>query len=68
MIEEIGMLGENCEAKEGGYSQDVIQKTVQYLRDNWKSMDDITPRVAIKIADMIDTYPEDWIIYVEYAK
>lgn len=68
LIEEKNMLGFACEAKEGGYSQDVIQKTVDYLRSNWKSMNDVTPRVAVKIADMIECYPEDWKIYVEYAK
>jgi hypothetical protein len=68
LIEEAGLLGKNCQAKEGGYSEDVIQHTVQYLKDNWKSMDDITPRVAVKIADTIETYPNDWKIYVEYAK
>ncbi len=68
LIEEIDMLGKDCYAKEGGYSTDVIEKTVQYLRDNWKSLDDITPRVAIKIADTIETYPNDWRIYVEFSK
>jgi hypothetical protein len=68
LIEEVGMLGQNCYAKEGGYSKEVAQLTSQYLRDNWKSLDDITPRVAIKIADTIETYPEDWKIYVEYTK
>lgn len=68
LIEEVGLLGTNCQAKEGGYSQDIVNETVNYLRLNWKSMNDITPRVAIKIADTIECYPEDWKIYVEYAK
>lgn len=68
LIEEVDMLGKQCYAKEGGYSKDVIEKTVQYLRDNWKSLDDITPRVAVKIADTIETYPNDWEIYVEFSK
>lgn len=68
LIEEADMLGKECQAKEGGYSQDIKEKTVQYLKDNWKGMDDITPRVAVKIADMIETYPNDWKIYLEHAK
>ena len=68
LVEEVNMLGPNCYAKKGGFKKEVIEHTAQYLRDNWKGMDDITPRVAIKIADIIETYPNDWKIYVEYAK
>ena len=68
LIEEVGMLGTDCEAKEGGYSEEVVKKTVQYLRDNWKNLDDITPRVAIKIADTVENYPNDWKIIIEHVK
>ena len=68
LIEDVDMLGKNCYAKEGGYSKEVAAKVVQYLKDEWKTMDDITPRVAVKIADMIETYPNDWKIYAEYSK
>lgn len=68
LIEDVDMLGTNCYAKEGGYSKEVAGKVVQYFRDNWKSLDDITPRVAIKIADTIETYPNDWKTIVEHTK
>lgn len=68
LIEEAGLLGKDCEAKEGGYSEDIIKETVKYLRENWKGMNDITPRVAVKIADTIESYPNDWKIYIEYER
>ncbi len=68
LIEEVDMLGKNCYAKEGGYTKDIANEVIQYFKDNWKILDDITPRVAIKIADTIETYPDDWRTIVEYIK
>ena len=55
LIEEVGMLGANCEAKEGGYSD-----TLEYLSDNYEDFKEITPRVAIKVADTMEMYPTMW--------
>ena len=66
LIEEVNILGPNCQAKEGGYSDDVIKKTAKYIRDNYKYMNDISPRVSISIADTIDNFPKDWKTYCEY--
>ena len=60
LVEEVDMLGEECYALEGGYSKDVIKTTVDYIRKNYKHFNEITPRIAIKIADMITTYPNKW--------
>ena len=60
LIEEVDMLGEECYALEGGYSKDVIKTTVDYIRKNYKHFNEITPRMAIKIADMITSYPDKW--------
>ena len=60
LIEEVGLLGKECQAKEGGYPEPVIAQTAKYLRENWKNMDDVTPRVAINIADTMDLYPDSW--------
>lgn len=60
LIEEIDMLGENCEAKEGGYSDEIISETLEYLADNYDDLKEITPRVAIKVADTMSMYPEMW--------
>jgi hypothetical protein len=67
LIEEIGLLGKECQAKEGGYPDHVIKQTTEYLRNNWKRMNDITPRVAINIADTMDIYPNDWETYLQYS-
>lgn len=60
LIEEKNMLGKNCEAKEGGYSKPVISLTTEYIRSNYRSLNEITPRVSIKIADLITNFPLDW--------
>jgi hypothetical protein len=59
LIEE-GLLGENCHAKEGGYPEDIIESTSEYILENFRDFDNMTPRLAIKIADTMQTYPEDW--------
>lgn len=66
LIEEVDMLGKECSAKEGGYSREIIEKTVGYIRSNWKSMTDVSPRVGIAIADTIDNFPNDWETYCDY--
>lgn len=66
LVEDIDMLGKECYAKEDGYSDDVIEKTVKYLRDNYKYMYDfndnstVSPRAAIKLADTITNFPNEW--------
>jgi hypothetical protein len=60
LIEECDMLGNNCEGKEGGYTQKVIKDTVDYIKDNYKSLHEITPRIAIKIADIRTNHPANW--------
>lgn len=60
LIEEYGMLGKNCEAKEGGYSLSIQKDTIEYIKEHWESLNEITPRVATKIADMRENYPQHW--------
>jgi len=60
LIEECGMLGKGCEGKEGGYSIKVQNDTIEYITDNWENLNEITPRVATKIADMRHNYPTNW--------
>lgn len=64
LIEE-GFLGVNCQAKEGGYSAEIIERTSEFILDNYKSFDNITPRIAVKIADLMYTNPEDWEMLVK---
>lgn len=62
LIEEIDILGKNCDAgiKKGGFSDDVIQKTYDYIYERYERISDISPRQAIKIAELIDTFPNNW--------
>jgi hypothetical protein len=60
LIEEVDMLGNNCEAKDGGYSEEIIELTLEYLCDNYDNFKEITPRVAIKVADTMEMYPTMW--------
>lgn len=65
LIEELDMLGVNCNVKKDGFPIDVIEDTVEYMNDNYRVLKDITPRVAIKIADIRMTYPDKWRIYCD---
>jgi hypothetical protein len=62
LIEEIDILGKNCDSgiKVGGFSEDVIQKTYDYIYENYEKISDISPRQALKIAELIDTFPNNW--------
>jgi hypothetical protein len=60
LIEEMDILGKKCEAKEGGYSIKIISETNKYLSDNYSYLKEITPRVAIKVADTMTEYPKMW--------
>jgi hypothetical protein len=60
LINEVKMLGENCEAIEGGYSDEIINATLNYLDENYENIKEITPRVAVKVADTMNSYPTMW--------
>jgi hypothetical protein len=61
-IEEYEILGKGCDVgiKEGGFSDDVVQKTYDYIYDRYEKISDISPRAALKIADLIDRFPTKW--------
>ena len=66
LVEDIDMLGKECYAKEDGYSKDIINTTITYLRKNYRYMFDfndnstVSPRSAIKLADTISNFPDNW--------
>jgi hypothetical protein len=64
LIEDIGMLGLNCQGKEGGYPLIVQSDTIEYIKENYKLLPEITPRMAIRIADTRFNFPTDWKKYV----
>ena len=61
LVEDEDMLGANCRVhkyehkgkKHNGYPQPIIDETVDFIDDNYMNFTDITPRVAVKIADTI---------------
>lgn len=57
LIENEDMLGDKCMVHKyddkNGYPQEVIDETVEYIDDNYNNFSDITPRVAVKVADTI---------------
>lgn len=61
-IEDYDILGKNCDdsIKQGGFSDDVVEKTYDYIYDRYEKISDISPRAAIKIADLIDRFPNRW--------
>ena len=60
LVEEVDMLGKSCNIKEGGYSKEIIQETTSYIRKNYKFLNEVTPRIAAKIADLMEMFPNDW--------
>lgn len=59
LIEQCDMLGKNCVdhkytvkgKKVPGYPDKIIKETYDYLEDNYELLGEVTPRVALKIAD-----------------
>lgn len=62
LIEEIDILGKNCDEgiKPDGFDEDVIQKTYDYIYERYEKISDISPRAALKIADIINRFPNNW--------
>lgn len=65
LAEEIDMLGKNCQTKEGGYSKEIIEETCSYFRNNFKNLPNVTPRLAAKVADTIENFPDTWEMLIE---
>jgi hypothetical protein len=57
LVENEQMLGDNCQVHSyednNGYPQEVIEEALNFIDDNYQNFSDITPRVAVKIADTI---------------
>jgi hypothetical protein len=50
LIKERGMLGENCISHKGGFSDEVVIDTLNYLYKHQNEMHELTPRIADAIA------------------
>lgn len=53
LIQQVEMLGKNCQEFLGGYPDNIIQETIDYMTDNYNYLVEVTPRQAIKIADIL---------------
>ena len=75
LIDTEHMLGKNCEAFTGaiteecpdgeGYPQAVQDDAIDYINKNHKTLTEITPRVAVKLADLRYHFPNDWIMLAD---
>jgi hypothetical protein len=53
LIENIDMLGSNCQDYVGGYPKKIIEEAHDYMSTNYRQLVEVTPRQAIKIADIL---------------
>jgi len=53
LVENEDMLGKNCEEFPGGYPKTIIEETGDYMSANYRHLVEVTPRQAIKIADIM---------------
>ena len=60
LVEQEAMLGDQCRVhvytdekdnKHKGYPQDIVNEAMEFIDDNYMNFSDITPRVAVKVAD-----------------
>lgn len=63
LCENVGMLNGACQDHKQadgtpGYPQDVIDNTIEYMYNNYRQLVEITPRIALRIADTYH-YSED---------
>jgi len=53
LCEQQDMLGVACQEFPGGYSAKTIDYSLNYMSDNYRNLVEVTPRQAIKIADIV---------------
>lgn len=53
LVENIDMLGKNCQEFPSGYPEDIIEEARDYMAENYRNLVEVTPRQAIKIADIL---------------
>ncbi|CAB4166120.1 AAA domain containing protein [uncultured Caudovirales phage] len=58
LVEQVDMLGKNCQEFAGGYPEDIINETLDYMSTNYRNLVEVTPRQAIKIADTLHHNPD----------
>jgi hypothetical protein len=53
LVKNCNMLGANCEDFAGGYPEDIIDQAATYMGKNYRQLTEVTPRIAVKIADTL---------------
>ena len=53
LVDNADMLGGNCQEFTGGYPTEIINEAAEYMSDNYRSLVEVTPRIAIRIADTL---------------
>lgn len=53
LVDNMDMLGINCQEYAGGYPEDIIEQASDYMSTNYRNLIEVTPRQAIKIADIL---------------
>jgi hypothetical protein len=61
LIEDCGMLEENCRSKKDGYEKEVIADVLKFFEEYYPSLVGITPRFATKVAHNRFRFPDKWI-------
>ncbi len=51
LIENYDMLGKGCVDHKNGYPVDIIEDTLDYISENYRRLVEVTPRIALRIAD-----------------
>lgn len=59
LVEHCDMLGANCQEFKGGYPEDIIAQATDYMSTNYRQLVEVTPRQAIKIADILHHNPDE---------
>lgn len=53
LVDNMHMLGKNCQEFNGGYPEEIIDEAAEYMANNYPNLVEVTPRIAIKIADIM---------------
>ena len=65
LCEQLDMLGANCAEFPGGYSETTIDQALDYMSENYRQLVEVTPRQAIKIADIIHHTTDDSLLKMQ---
>ena len=68
LCEQLDMLGVNCQEFPGGYSETTIDEALDYMSSNYRHLVEVTPRQAIKIADIIHHTPDPALRKMQLAQ